>query len=180
MRSFGRRHTRCRAQCVIIKGNVTFQLFLRPVDTYCTIKLSARVLHSSHETRFNVEGTSTRKGATWLITFGGWGTKSTKGIRNFNLQRSQVRKMGKIRWNQLLIDIYPFPPLSPQMHTLTKLFLGRKNIGGGDSSPTLPPPKLIQLVSSLQKCENLLKFGGTPVMGQLWFYNFGLCGPFYM
>jgi hypothetical protein len=34
---------------------------------------------------------------------GGGGSKSTVGIRNFNLRRSQVRKMGKILWNPPLI-----------------------------------------------------------------------------
>jgi hypothetical protein len=38
------------------------------------------------------------------------GAKSTMCIRNFNLQRSQVRKRGKNGLNQSLIHIHPFPP----------------------------------------------------------------------
>jgi hypothetical protein len=38
----------------------------------------------------------------------------SKGISNFNLQRSQARKCGKIGFNQSLIYIHPFPPLYPQ------------------------------------------------------------------
>ena len=37
--------------------------------------------------------------------FRGVGTKSTVGIRNFNLRRSQVRKRGKIGLNQSVINI---------------------------------------------------------------------------
>jgi hypothetical protein len=63
-------------------------------------------------------------------------------ISNFNLRRSQVRKMGKISLNQSLV----YTPLSP---TLTqfficpssaqqphkKLLLGRKKIGGAFTPP---------------------------------------------
>jgi hypothetical protein len=42
-------------------------------------------------------------GVTWLVTVGGGGSKSTMDIRNFNLRKSQVRKMGKIGFNQSLI-----------------------------------------------------------------------------
>jgi hypothetical protein len=44
---------------------------------------------------------------------GGGGAKSTIIIRNFNLQRSPVRKRGKIGLIQSSIFIHPFPPLIP-------------------------------------------------------------------
>jgi hypothetical protein len=34
------------------------------------------------------------------------------GIRNINLLRNQIRKMGKIDLNHSLIYIHPFPPLT--------------------------------------------------------------------
>jgi len=51
-------------------------------------------------------------GVTWLISLlegGGGGTKSTMGVRNFNLQRSRVRKRRKFGLNQSLIYAQPFP-----------------------------------------------------------------------
>jgi hypothetical protein len=53
----------------------------------------------SHYTSYTIQGPI---GITWLITVTGGG-ESTVGIRNFNLRRSQVIKMGKIRLNQSLI-----------------------------------------------------------------------------
>ena len=70
-------------------------------------------------------------GITWLIIGGGGGAESTMGVRNFNLLRSQVRKMGKICLNQSVIYLHTSPPLLCKFHTfLTKLFLSIKNIGG--------------------------------------------------
>jgi len=42
----------------------------------------------------------------------GWGAKSTVGIRNFNLWRSEATKRGKFVLNQSLIYTQPFPPLT--------------------------------------------------------------------
>ena len=43
-------------------------------------------------------GLRLHKGVTWLINWvvGGAGAKSAMGVRNLNLQRSQVRKGGKM------------------------------------------------------------------------------------
>jgi len=50
--------------------------------------------------------------------------ESTMGVRNFNLLRSQVRKMGKICLNQSVIYLHPSPLLLGKFHIfLTKLFL---------------------------------------------------------
>jgi len=67
--------------------------------------------------------------------------ESTMGVRNFNLLRNQVRKMGKICLNQSVIYLHPSPSLLCKFHTfLTKPFLSRKNIGG--ASAHLGPSKL--------------------------------------
>jgi hypothetical protein len=42
----------------------------------------------------------------------GSGAKSTIGIRNFNLRRSQFRRKWKIGQSQSLINVRPFSPLS--------------------------------------------------------------------
>jgi len=39
---------------------------------------------------------------------GGWGAKSTMGIRNFNLLRSQIRKREKIGLNQSIIYMHSY------------------------------------------------------------------------
>ena len=77
----------------------------------------------------------------------GRGAKSTTGIRNFNVRGSPVRERRKIGLNQSLIYINPCPPLPPQIFYLLlfhsaakrKLFLGRKDIGGGMGGP---PPQV--------------------------------------
>jgi hypothetical protein len=48
---------------------------------------------------------------------GGGGAKSTMGIRNFNLRRSEDRKRVKIGLNQTLIYMHPFP------HSYPKFFI---------------------------------------------------------
>jgi len=47
-----------------------------------------------------------------LVNDLGGGVNPTMGIRNFNLQRSQVIKRGNSGLNPVL-NIYPFPPLLP-------------------------------------------------------------------
>lgn len=70
-------------------------------------------------------------GITWLITMGVGGPESPMGVRNFNLLRNEVRKMGKICLNQSAIHIHSPPPVLCRFHTfLTKVFLSRQNIGG--------------------------------------------------
>jgi hypothetical protein len=72
----------------------------------------------------------------------GWG-KSTLGVRNFNLRKSQVRKRGKICWN------HPFPPLSPQFFLFVPLqrsspplqkncYIEKYWAGGGSCPPCCP------------------------------------------
>jgi len=62
------------------------------------------------------------------------------GIRNFNLQRNQIRKSGKGGLNQSLIYTRPFPPdsrnffICPFEISKKKKFLDRK-ISGGNMSP---------------------------------------------
>ena len=88
-------------------------------------------------------------GITCLITKGGRG-ESTMGIRNSNLERSQVSKKGKVGLNHFLSYTHSFPPLSNQFLltyfksvAIRKLFLGVKNIVEGGIYPFFPPlPKL--------------------------------------
>jgi hypothetical protein len=50
-----------------------------------------------------------------------------------------MRKRGKTGFNQALIYIHPFSPLSPQSFVAKKkLFLVRKNEGGGDMPQVTP------------------------------------------
>jgi hypothetical protein len=97
-------------------------------------------------------------GITWLIILGGGGevyAKSTMGGRSFNLQRSQVKKLGKVglntgfsffflslhHQNNRLENISVYLPLFNSV--AKKLSLGRKYIGGAFApppSPTPPPP----------------------------------------
>jgi len=63
---------------------------------------------------------------------------STMSIRNFNIEGNQFIKEGKMGFSRFLIYRYlsPLSPhlfYSPSFNTLAKrkLFLGRKNIGGG-------------------------------------------------
>ena len=57
----------------------------------------------------------------------GVGGISSTGVRNLNLQKSQVRKRWKIGFNQLSIYIHPFPPFSPQFFLLAPLQLCSQN-----------------------------------------------------
>jgi len=70
------------------------------------------------------------------------------GIRNFNARGSPVRESRKIGLNQSLIYINPRPPLPLHIFDLLlfhsvvkrKLFLGRKDIGGGGPPPLQVTP----------------------------------------
>jgi hypothetical protein len=60
--------------------------------------------------------------------------------------RSQVRKRGKIGFNQTVMYIHPFPPLSPQLclpfinSAAKKEFLRQTKFGGEGGRGHLPPP----------------------------------------
>jgi hypothetical protein len=68
----------------------------------------------------------------------GWsgGVKSTMGVRNFGLQRSQLRKRGTIGLNQSATYIHPFHTVTPvfilfapfELSSLKKVLLGRIKI----------------------------------------------------
>jgi len=70
-----------------------------------------KTLSTKHEFRENLKIYSCRRNFVINI-WGGGGAKSTMGIRNFNLQRSELRNTWKIGQSQSLINVRPFPPLS--------------------------------------------------------------------
>ena len=82
-------------------------------------------------------------GITWLITVG-----TNMGIRNFKLQKSQVRERGSIGLNQSLIYTNPcttflanfflFVPLHLS-NQKKELFFGRTIFGGAFSPPLATP-----------------------------------------
>jgi hypothetical protein len=85
------------------------------------------------------------------------GAKLTLSIRNFNLQRSQVRNRVNTGLNQSLIYICLFPPLSPQYFKFASLQLRSKkncnnNIEGLGlfAPPPLAHPKLCLCLIGLQ------------------------------
>jgi len=102
-----------------------------------------------------IESNMMSRGITWLITVG-----ANMGIRNFNLQKSQVRKWGSIVLNQFLIYTNPLYPslnqffLFASLHHSSQqkeLVFGSTIFGGTFSLPLAPPQiKPLQIGTSKQ------------------------------
>ena len=80
------------------------------------MEVICKTLWTKHEFRENLK--SYIHGPNFVINIWGegGGAKSTIGIRNFNLRRSQFRKKWKIGQSQSLINVRPFSPLSHHFH----------------------------------------------------------------
>jgi hypothetical protein len=90
-------------------------------------------------------------------------------VRDFNLRKSEARKMGKMGGlNQFLRYIHPSPPLSPEFFyaplfkslAKIKLFLGIKSIGGGAGVPRLPS----QVTAMTEETSGLLATRCVPLL----------------
>jgi hypothetical protein len=81
---------------------------------------------------------------------GGWGVKPTMGIMNFNLRRSQVKKMGKSYECEFFSfrseNIFLFPLFNS---VEKKPILRRKSIGGASVSPPHVPYQVTPLLESI-------------------------------
>jgi hypothetical protein len=69
-----------------------------------------KTLSTKHECRENLKRYIHERKFVINI-WGGDGAKSTSGIKNFNLRRSQLRKKWKIGQSQSLTNVRPFPSL---------------------------------------------------------------------
>ena len=82
----------------------------------------------------------------------GWGAKSTMGVNKFNLRRSQIRKFGKIHFNQVFpFSLYfhhknkpsknIFLSYFPLFISVAKNIFRQRNIGGAFALLAPPHPK---------------------------------------